>query len=318
MNIHHLELFYYVARHGGISRAVRHIPYGIQQPAVSSQILALEQDLGVKLFDRQPFRLTAEGAELYEFARPFFEQIYMMADRLRKRRAPKLRIAGSELIMRDHLPDVLDALRTRRPDLRFGLKAGNQAEIENWLLDGSVDLAITGIHGPVRRELRSLPIVRMPLVLLVPKASPLRAAADLWARSPIDEPLICLGAGDGITRAFQAGLKRLKVEWPTSIEASSTELITRYVSNGYGLGVTVAIPSLTADPRVRVLALPHFDPIEIVALWRAPTPSGHDELRQLIASRARELWPDGHWGPAAAPAKPARRASVRVRAGLRS
>ena len=51
MNLHHVELFYHVAKHGGISRAVRHMPYGIQQPAVSSQILLLEQDLGVKLFD---------------------------------------------------------------------------------------------------------------------------------------------------------------------------------------------------------------------------------------------------------------------------
>jgi hypothetical protein len=28
MNIHHLELFYYVAKHGGISDAIRHMPYG--------------------------------------------------------------------------------------------------------------------------------------------------------------------------------------------------------------------------------------------------------------------------------------------------
>ena len=38
MNIHHLELFYFVAKHGGIAAAVRNIPYGIQQPAVSGQI----------------------------------------------------------------------------------------------------------------------------------------------------------------------------------------------------------------------------------------------------------------------------------------
>ena len=43
MNIHHLELFYYVAKHGGIMEAVRQIPYGIQQPAVSSQIAQLEE-----------------------------------------------------------------------------------------------------------------------------------------------------------------------------------------------------------------------------------------------------------------------------------
>ena len=47
MNIHHLELFYYVARHGGISEAVRNMPYGIQQPAISGQVIQLEEFLGV-------------------------------------------------------------------------------------------------------------------------------------------------------------------------------------------------------------------------------------------------------------------------------
>ena len=42
MNVHHLELFYYVARYGGIMPAVRNIPYGIQQPAVSGQVVQLE------------------------------------------------------------------------------------------------------------------------------------------------------------------------------------------------------------------------------------------------------------------------------------
>src|ERR1043165_6812535 len=54
MNVHHLELFYYVARHGGISAAVRHIPYGIQQPAVSGQMRAPEDNLGGKTFARSP------------------------------------------------------------------------------------------------------------------------------------------------------------------------------------------------------------------------------------------------------------------------
>ena len=58
MNIHHLELFYFVARHGGIAAAVRNIPYGIQQPAVSSQIAKLEESLGTKLFQRRPFALS--------------------------------------------------------------------------------------------------------------------------------------------------------------------------------------------------------------------------------------------------------------------
>ena len=72
MNIHHLELFYFVAKFEGITSAVRKMPYGIQQPAVSGQILKLEEKLGIKLFNRRPFALTPAGGELYEYIYPFF------------------------------------------------------------------------------------------------------------------------------------------------------------------------------------------------------------------------------------------------------
>ena len=72
LNVHHLELFFYVARHGGITAALPHIPYGIQQPAVSAQIAQLEEHLGAKLFERRPFALTRAGQMAYEFAAPFF------------------------------------------------------------------------------------------------------------------------------------------------------------------------------------------------------------------------------------------------------
>lgn len=75
MNIHHLELFYFIATHGGITEAARKMPYGIQQPAISAQILRLEEDLGLKLFQRRPFQLTPAGRELYEFAAPFFSRV---------------------------------------------------------------------------------------------------------------------------------------------------------------------------------------------------------------------------------------------------
>src|SRR6266480_3004623 len=76
MNIHHLELFYYVARHGGIVPAVRNMPYGIQQPAVSGQIARLEESLGTKLFNRRPFALLPPGIELYEFIAQKFGETF--------------------------------------------------------------------------------------------------------------------------------------------------------------------------------------------------------------------------------------------------
>jgi len=75
MNIHHLELFYFISTYGGITEAARKMPYGIQQPAISAQILRLEEDLGLKLFQRRPFQLTPAGRELYEFVAPFFSRV---------------------------------------------------------------------------------------------------------------------------------------------------------------------------------------------------------------------------------------------------
>src|SRR2546430_2914550 len=104
MNIHHLELFYYVARHGGITEAVRNIPYGIQQPAVSGQVAQLEEDLGTTLFQRRPFALTAEGEKLYKFIAPFFSNLNSITLELQNGKTQRIRVGASTTVLRDHLP----------------------------------------------------------------------------------------------------------------------------------------------------------------------------------------------------------------------
>jgi DNA-binding transcriptional LysR family regulator len=273
MNIHHLELFYYVARHGGISRAVRHMPYGIQQPAVSSQILQLEQDLGVKLFERTPFKLTPAGTELFAFVSPFFDNLDGLAARLGRPAAPLLRIGAAEMVLRDHLPAIIKRLRAHEPTVRLSLRSGFQPQIEAWLLDREIDLAITPLESRPPARLRCLRLMRVPLVLLVPRKAKLKAAAELWGQGLVEEPLISLPAAEGVSRAFQRNLKRLKVDWPVAIEASSLDLITAYVANGFGLGVSVDMPGVAKHRDVRLLPLTGFDPIEIAILWRGePTP----------------------------------------------
>src|SRR4051812_10052313 len=147
MNVHHLELFFYVAKHGGISAAVRHIPYGIQQPAVSGQMRALESDLGAKLFERSPFRLTPVGERLFAHVQPFFENLDDLGRRLRQGISPQLRIAASEVVLRVHLPAILEAMRLQYPNVRLGLRSGFDTELEAWLRDGQVDLVIMPLHG---------------------------------------------------------------------------------------------------------------------------------------------------------------------------
>lgn len=291
INIHHLELFYYVARFGGISAAVRQMPYGIQQPAVSGQILQLEENLGVTLFERQPFRLTPQGDELLAFIKPFFDQVESVGERLRRNFAPQLRIGAAEPVLRHHLPEVIARMKAMHPGFRLVLRSGFQSELEAWLQANEIDLAVVPLRRRRPPHTRSAPLIKLPLVLLAHRRSRLKSAAELWTRGSIDEPLIGLPPAEAISESFQAGLQRRRIVWPVSTEASSLELITQYVANGDGFGVSVDLPELVRHRNVRVLPLEGFLPVELGMLWRGePAPLLRLAL-QHVHAYVRETWP---------------------------
>ncbi len=270
MNIHHLELFYYVARHGGITEAVRNIPYGIQQPAVSGQVAQLEQYLGVVLFQRRPFELTPPGEKLYKFIQPFFSNLDQLACDLQGGQTRQMRIGASTLVLRDHLPDFLNKIRKKFPGLKLTLREGYQPDLERWLQNEELDLAVTLIEKRSSPGIHTEALIKVPIVLLVPKDSPVTSPDQLWKRDRIDEPLICLPEPEAICRNFQRGLEKLGVDWFPSMEVSSIDLIQTYVAGGFGIGVSVLAPKSPASPLVRVLPLPNpdFPPVVVGALWR--------------------------------------------------
>lgn len=268
MNVHHLELFYYVARHGGIMPAVRNIPYGIQQPAVSAQIAELEEFLGVNLFQRRPFELTPAGAKLYAFIQPFFGNLEKVTNELQGGQARHLRVGASSVVLRDHLPELLRGLRQQFPGLKISFREGYPAEFAAMLEADEVDVAISLLEKTIPAGLQCLPLLELPLVLLVEQASPFKHAGELWALDKIEASLICLPPTEIPARLFFQELRKMGVDWFPGIEASSIDLIETYVANGFGIGLSVAIPRKKISPLVRVLPLTGFPTVSIGALWR--------------------------------------------------
>jgi DNA-binding transcriptional LysR family regulator len=290
MNVHHLELFYYVARHGGISEAVRNIPYGIQQPAVSGQVAQLEEFLGVTLFQRRPFSLTPPGQKLYRFIEPFFSGLDGMAQELQGGAAHQLRIGSSDVILRDHLPEVLQAARRKFPKLTFTLRADFPPELEAMLQRQEIDLAIIVTDKKPPAGFNSVVLIQLPLILVVPKASRLTRAEELWAQDKIEEPLICLPATEVICKNFQQGLGRLGVDWFPRVEINSTDGIEVYVAGGFGIGLSVRVPKAEISPKVRLLDLAGFAPVLVAAVWRGkPTPPLRALLDEMQAGAKRLL-----------------------------
>src|SRR4029453_5026140 len=294
MNIHHLELFYYVAKHGGIAAAVRKMPYGIQQPAVSGQIARLEEALGAKLFNRRPFSLLPAGAELFEFIKPFFDDVDKVAGRIRGA-SLQLRIAAPPIVLHDYVPELLRRVRRRFPIFRLLLHEAAQADAERLLLAGDIDLAITIIDGKRRPEIHSLPLLELPLILLITKKQNITGARQLWARDKIEETLITFPRGDAVQAHFQHGLEQLGVEWFPGIEVNSTRLIDHYVANGYGIGLTVAAPGFKSPPGVSVIPLPGFPPVIVGIAWaRKLSPIAQQflaevEIEATVVKRSRKL-----------------------------
>src|SRR6266480_1355179 len=265
MNIHHLELFYYAARHGGIVPAVRNMPYGIQQPAVSGQIARLEESLGTKLFNRRPFALLPAGKELFEFIRPFFDKIDRVGEAIRGGAAHHLRVAAPAIVLYDYLPEIFRRVRKHFPLFRLSLHEAARIEAERLLQAG--DIAITVLERKKATAVRSRALLELPLILLVKNTQRLTRAEELWGRDKIEETLITFRRRDPVSVHFQLGLQQLGVEWFPGIEVNSARLIECYVAHGYGIGLSVATPGFKTPKGIRALKLPNFPKVMIGATW---------------------------------------------------
>jgi len=253
--------------------AVRHIPYGIQQPAVSGQVGQLEEQLGVTLFRRRPFALTPQGEELFKYIQPFFANLDSLTAELQGGTSRQVRIGASTIVLRDHLPQLFLAVRKRFPEVKIFLREGYQVELETMLQREELDLAVTVIEKKSAPGIHTLSLIEVPIVLLVPSNSPLKSAEELWSRDRISDPLICLPEYETICKNFQQGLAKAGVDWFPSMEVSSIDLVETYVANGFGIGLSVYVPQARKNPELRVLSLAGFAPVSVGALWRGkPSP----------------------------------------------
>lgn len=282
MNVHHLELFFYVAKYEGITQAVRKMPYGIQQPAVSGQILQLEKELGLKLFNRRPFALTPAGDELYSFIYPFFSQLPTIGTRLRGEESQHLRLAASAAVLTNHLPDLLEKLRQQHPGLRLTLKEVAPTDVDGLLATQEIDIAISLLQGKPGPGVHTRELLSLPLVLLAPKDAKHKKFSDIIRGNPIiEESLITLPPHETINLIFQQELDKLGVQWQPRVEVNSLDLIQTYVSRGYGYGLHLDIPNLVFPDNIQKIPLPKFPPLVVGILFQG-------KLKPIAAQFANE------------------------------
>jgi DNA-binding transcriptional LysR family regulator len=234
MNLHRFELFYYVCRHRGITAAARNMPYGIQAPAISKQMTAFEDDLGGhKLFERSPFRLTAVGELVSAQATQLIESVCSLVDELKHGRGVRLRVTSWEWVLQNQVSDVVTFLRRRDVNATFALPPSRQTQMESWLCDNMIDVAIGALSERMPYGVESESLLQLQLVLLVPRGKTyahIKSADHFWSRPRIKEGLVCPPPTEVVGRTFLEGLDRRAVDWPVTLEAGSAAAVTKYVA----------------------------------------------------------------------------------------
>jgi DNA-binding transcriptional LysR family regulator len=139
-----LKHFVAIAEEGGISAAARRL--GLTQPALSRQVKALEEDLGVVLLDRaaRSFALTPAAVALVTDAKKLLD--YCDAMKLRVRAVADglpLRIGYSPSLAADFLPIAIARFTQLHPAVKVTLQDISTLEMQRGVLAGKLDLMVT-------------------------------------------------------------------------------------------------------------------------------------------------------------------------------
>ncbi len=142
MELYHLRTFTMVAEEGHLTRAARRLH--ASQPAISAHIKALEDELGVTLFQRTPkgMALTADGRQLKEHADRALAVVGEMvihAGKLRETLTGEIRIGintGGDFL---RIPELFRVMKARHPHLTMHLLQCMTGEVLNKLEDGLLD-----------------------------------------------------------------------------------------------------------------------------------------------------------------------------------
>ncbi len=149
MTFDQIKTFLWVARLGGFRKAAERL--NLSQPAVSTRIANLEQELRIPLFERglgEPV-LTKHGALLLSYA----EQMLFVEEEIKQRVANPsetvglFRIGASETIAQSWLPDFLKAFSEQYPRVNVDLTVDISLNLRSNLLERKLDLAL--LMGPV-------------------------------------------------------------------------------------------------------------------------------------------------------------------------
>ena len=245
MNIGKYETLMAVVEYGSLTRAAQSL--GCTQSVVSHSIESLEQELGFALLKRgrAGVRLTGEGERLIPAVRNLLnsaEQLAQTAASIRGLESGTVRIGSFTSVAVHWLPPVLKEFQKDYPRVEFKLLNGDYHDVEQWLMEGSIDIGFVNVPSTVDCE--CIPLMEDRLLAILPRHS----RFESYPRFPLveceTEPFISLleSSDHDARRALEAAGVKPNVRFYTKDDYAIIAMVEQ------GLGISI-MPELLLKGR---------------------------------------------------------------------
>lgn len=286
LNYHHLRYFWVVARERNLTRAARSL--NVSASALSTQLRALEAELGRPLFDRdrKTFALTEAGRLAFEYAETIFragaELLDTFAGRSAARRKP-LRAGATAALPRGFL---LEFIRPALASHEVGivLRSGSMCELLELLDACEADVILSTEPAPADagRKWNTHMIAGYPVSLVA--ARRFKVGREPFPRNLRHVPLVLPGRQSAMREPFDTMLAGAGVRPHVAAEVDDMATLCLLACEGVGVALapTVAVKGELRERRLReICRVPGLSkPVYAVTLQRQ---FPHPLVRELLA-----------------------------------
>lgn len=239
VTLRQLRAFVAVAQLGGFTAAAQRLH--LTQSALSVLVRELEQELGLRLFDRttRQVRLTDAGREFHGSAEKMLldlEHAVANSRELAESRRGRVSLAATPLMSSIMLPRIIAGYRALHPGVSVVLRDAVAGQIWRLVRDGEVDFGV-GSYPQMEPEFVTEPLMTDTLVLACPKDHPLAAKARVRWRDLAGYPFVALPRDNAVGELVRDCLKEAGATVQIAQEVAFLTTVLGMVEAGLGISV---------------------------------------------------------------------------------
>lgn len=306
MDLKHLTAMVTVADVGSVTRAAELLH--VVQPAVTRQIRALEQELGVELFERtrHGMRLTKAGEVMVDRARRALLELERARAEIRPTPGQVIGVvqvglleSTAELIAEP----LVSALAQAHPGIQLHVITGYSGHLQRWLDDGDLDLSLL-YNLASTPALHVQPLADERLWAVAPADAGLMPERPVSVAEAASHPMVMPAAGHGLSAVLDTAFASAGVTAEVSVRTNSMQLQKLFVQAGLGWtilpGVGIAIDHRSGLISAAPLYEPEVRRSIVIGMRRTGRPSAAtDVVAAELTNQVRMAVQNGTW-PASA------------------